>query len=180
MLTFFGLHQCQMTQNVHHPPKIVVFAWTPLTGLLHLWKIMNNNLNIIRQVVEKGLGDADMDTIDRLVHADVIEHQFGRPSGREALKKSIRSIVDGFSDRKYTLERYSIESDIVWVHYIFSGVHTGVFAGYEPTDKKIAIHVMDIVKIQDDQIIEHWGIPDRFALLSQIGVIQPVQFQVTK
>ena len=132
----------------------------------------NTILDIIRQVVEKGFGDADMATIEKLVHPNVIEHQFGRPSGVESLKTSIQSLAKGFPDRKYTLERYSIDGDIVWVHYLFTGTQLGEFAGFEPTGNKVAIQVMDIVKIHAGQIIEHWGIPDRFALLSQIGAIK--------
>jgi predicted ester cyclase len=132
-----------------------------------------NIIDIIRRVVEKGFGDADMTTIERLVHPNVIEHQFGRPSGIEALKRSIHSLANGFPDRKYSLERYSVDGDIVWVHYLFTGTHSGEFAGFAPTGTKVSIQVMDIVKIEDGQIVEHWGIPDRFALLSQLGVIKP-------
>jgi predicted ester cyclase len=131
----------------------------------------DNILAVIRQVVEKGFGEADMDVIDRMVHTDVIEHQFGRPNGREALKRSIQSIANGFSDIKYTLQRYSIDGDIVWVHYVFTAVHTGAFAGYEPTGKNVDIHIMDIAKIRDGQIVEHWGVPDQLALLKQIGAL---------
>jgi len=171
-----------MTQNGRSADKTVVFALTPLASLLHLREMitMNDTLSIIRQVVEKGFGEADLETIDQLVHADVIENQFGRPNGREALKKSIRSLAEGFPDRNYTLERYSVEGNIVWVHYIFRATHSGAFAGYKPTGKKVSIHVMDIAKIRNGQIVEHWGIPDRFALLSQIGAIQPVQVPSTK
>lgn len=132
----------------------------------------NRNLDIIRQVVEKGFSEEDMDVIDRLVHANVVEHQFGRPSGIDALKRSIHQLAAGFSERKYVLEHAHVDGDTAWVHYLFTGVHTGEFFGCKPAGTIVTIHVMDIVKISEGKIAEHWGIPDRFALLTQIGFIK--------
>ena len=33
------------------------------------------------------------------------------------------------------------------------------------------ITVFDQARILDGQIVEHWGVPDRFALLAQTGVL---------
>jgi predicted ester cyclase len=43
--------------------------------------------------------------------------------------------------------------------------------GYEPTGKEVAIDVMDIARIENDQLVEHLGIPERFALLMQLGFL---------
>jgi predicted ester cyclase len=45
--------------------------------------------------------------------------------------------------------------------------------GREPTGKSVIIDVMDIARIENDQIVEHWGIPDRFSLLMQLGFFEP-------
>ncbi len=129
----------------------------------------NNGLNVLREVVEKGFGMADMNVIDKYVCDDYIEHQFGRPNGKEILKMSIIGLSQAFSERKYELIQYAIVDDKVWGHYLFTGVHTGIFYGHQPTGIRVNIHVMDIVTIENNQIIEHWGVPDRLALLMQIG-----------
>jgi predicted ester cyclase len=129
----------------------------------------NNKLHVLRQIVEKGFGNADLQVIDQLITDDWIEHQFNLKGGKEVLKNAILSLARAFSDRKYTLTNYSVNGDIVWVHYKFTGTHTGPFMGYEPTGKEIVIDVMDIARIENDRLVEHWGIPDRFALLTQLG-----------
>ena len=133
----------------------------------------NNELHVLREVVEKGFGMADMAVINKYVCDDYIEHQFGRSNGKEVLKKSIISLSQAFSDRKYELIQHAVIDNKVWGHYLFTGVHTGSFYGHEPTGKKVSIDVMDIVILKNNQIIEHWGIPDRLALLMQIGAINP-------
>ncbi|AYB31009.1 ester cyclase [Chryseolinea soli] len=128
-------------------------------------------IEVLRTVVERGFGLADMNTIDRLISEDVVEHQFGRLNGRDELKKSILAIANGFSDRQYELVRFSTDGDVVWGHFKFTATHSGVFFGHQPTNRKVSIDVMDIAKISNGQIVEHWGVPDRFALLVQIGAI---------
>jgi predicted ester cyclase len=129
----------------------------------------SNKLNVLRQVVEKGFGNANLHVIDQLITDNWIEHQDNLKGGKEVLKKAILGLERAFSDRKYTLINYSVNGDIVWVHYKFSGTHTGPFMGYEPTGKEIVIDVMDIARIENDRLVEHWGIPDRFALVTQLG-----------
>lgn len=131
----------------------------------------NNKLDVLRQIVEKGFGHADLRVIDELINDNWIEHQFNLKGGKEVLKKAILSLARAFSDRKYTLTNYSVNGDVVWVHYRFSGKHTGSFMGFEPTGKEVLIDVMDIARIEHNQLVEHWGIPDRFALLIQLGFL---------
>jgi len=45
------------------------------------------------------------------------------------------------------------------------------FMGHEATGKEVLIDVMDIARIEHGQLIEHWGIPDRFAFLLQLGIL---------
>ena len=133
----------------------------------------NDSLGVLRLVVEQGFGNADMTVIDKVISDDCVEHQFGMKGGKEGLKKEIQSLDSAFSSRKYELMNYSVNDDIVWVHYIASGEHTGPFMGHEPTGKKFSIDVFDRAKVENGQVVEHWGVPDRFALLMQLGFLLP-------
>lgn len=129
----------------------------------------SSKLHVLRQIVEKGFGNADLDIIDQLIDDNWIEHQFNLKGGKQVLKKAILSLERAFSNRHYELSNYSVNGDLVWVHYHYSAIHTGPFMGIGATGKEIHIDVMDIARIEDDRLVEHWGIPDRFALLNQLG-----------
>ncbi len=133
----------------------------------------NEKLKILRQVVEEGFGNADLYIIDEFMDDNCTEHQFGMRGGKEGLKKAILSLTNAFSNLSYELVRHAVNEDIVWVHYKCSGEHTASFMGHAPTGKKFTIDVMDVARIENGKIIEHWGVPDRFALLMQLGFIQP-------
>jgi predicted ester cyclase len=51
-----------------------------------------------------------------------------------------------------------------------TGTHTGPLFG-PPTGRPVDITVIDVIRVVDGQIAEHWGVPDRFALLAQTGVL---------
>lgn len=130
-------------------------------------------LDVLREIVEQGFGNANLYVIDQLVADDYIEHQFGMRGGKEGLKKAILSLAAAFSDHQYELLHHSVNDDIVWVHYRSTGKHTGKFMGHEPTGKEFSIDVIDIARIESGKLVEHWGVPDRFALLMQLGFLQP-------
>jgi len=53
------------------------------------------------------------------------------------------------------------------------GTNTGAFFG-PPSGQPVDITVFDQARIIDGRIVEHWGVPDRFALLRQTGVLARV------
>jgi predicted ester cyclase len=133
----------------------------------------HQKLDVLRQIVEQGFGNADLYVIDHLVAEDYIEHQFKMTGGKEGLKKAVLSLSNAFSKHEYELINYAVNGNMVWVHYRSSGEHTAAFMGKEPTGRKFAIDVIDIAKIENGKLIEHWGVPDRFALMMQLGFLQP-------
>lgn len=133
----------------------------------------NEKLNVLRQIVEAGFGNADLYVLDQLIADNFIEHQFGIHGGKEGLKKAVLSLAIAFSNHQYELIHHAVNGDLVWVHYCSNGEHTGPFMGHEPTGKKFSIDVIDIARVQHGKLVEHWGIPDRFALLMQLGILQP-------
>src|SRR5450432_1668373 len=132
----------------------------------------NTSLSILRQVVEQGFGNANLSVIENLISDKNIEHQFTLKGGKEGLKKTILNLANAFSNRHYQLVNHAVSGDIVWVHYRYTAIHTGPFMNHEPTGKNFVMDVMDVARIKDGQIVEHWGVPDRFALLTQLGFLQ--------
>jgi len=51
------------------------------------------------------------------------------------------------------------------------GTHKGSFQNIAPTGKQVAVSALDIVRIENGRFIEHWGGPDLFSLLQQLGAV---------
>lgn len=76
------------------------------------------------------------------------------------------------SDLAFTIEDSASENGTVWVRAVARGTNDGSVMGQPPTHRPVTVDVIDIARIVDGRIVEHWGVPDRFALLAQVGVLR--------
>lgn len=128
-----------------------------------------DNRDVFRRVIEEGFNRGNFDAWDDCMADTMVEHQHGLPSKRADLKRSIAGLRAAFPDLHLTIEEMVTESDKVWVRMTSRGTHRGPFLGLPPTGKSFTITVFDICRFEDGRIVEHWGVPDRFALLEQLG-----------
>ena len=130
---------------------------------------------LYRRLFEEGFTKADLDIIEELVSPDFVEHQFvppghpGRTIGPAGLKAIISELHRGAADFRLTIEDAVVDGDTVWGRLRATGTDTGGHLGRPPTGRAFAITVIDIIRFADGRAVEHWGVPDRFALLEQLG-----------
>jgi predicted ester cyclase len=87
----------------------------------------------------------------------------------------VRQQFDGFRaafpDFRATVLDQIAEGDTVVTREVFTGTHRGSFQGVEPTGREVEIDVIDIVRVADSKIVEHWNCVDRLGLLAQLGAV---------
>jgi predicted ester cyclase len=129
---------------------------------------------VLRRLFEEGFGGGDDTVVDELCSPELMEHQFGlEGSGAEAIqnvKAAIRNVHEIVPDMSCTIEDSVEVGDAIWTRVRARGKATGPFFG-PPSGRPIDITVIDICRVVDGRIVEHWGVPDRFALLAQTGVL---------
>jgi predicted ester cyclase len=130
----------------------------------------NENLTIVRRIMEEGFGEANLKIIDQYVSENFIEHQFGAKNGKEGLINTIKQLHNGLSGLRYELQKSIQEGDTVWVHYKATAIQSGIFMHMPPSGKQISIDILDIFHFENGILKEHWGVPDRFAAMMQLGV----------
>jgi predicted ester cyclase len=134
--------------------------------------VATSNTDLFRRLIEDGFARGDLAAVDDLVADGVIEHQWGVPpgaTGPERIKRLIQGLRNAFPDLSCHIEHVVEDGDLVWGHFRASGTHRGAFLGLEPTGKQMAINVIDICRFADGKVMEHWGVPDRLAVLEQLG-----------
>ncbi|WP_426243203.1 ester cyclase [Nocardioides sp. LHG3406-4] len=134
-------------------------------------------LEVMRRVFEEGFATGDDGIVDQLCSPDLVEHQFGLSgTGSDAIahvKAAIRDLHGAFPDMSFTLEDSVVDGDRVWVRARGRGTNSGPFFG-PPSNQPVDITIFDQARVVDGRIVEHWGVPDRFALLAQTGVLSRV------
>jgi len=133
---------------------------------------IENNKAIARQMLDEVFNRGDMRLADELLSPDYIEHEElppGLAAGREGLKQTILMTRAAFPDFVATLEDLVAEGDKVAQRITWTGTHLGDFMGIPATGKSVSILVLDIIRVVDGRIVEHWGLMDSTALMQQIG-----------
>jgi len=131
-------------------------------------------LTVLRRIFDEGFATGDGSVVDELCSPDLVEHQFGlagdSAAALEHLKDAMRQVHDAVPDISFTIEDSVENGDKLWVRVRARGTATGPFFG-PPSGRTIDFTVFDVVRVVDGRIVEHWGVPDRFALLAQTGVL---------
>ncbi len=109
--------------------------------------------------------------IDELFAPDFVEHQAGIKPDRPGVKASIQELRSAFADFHLQVEDAIANGDRVWLRLHATGTHEGPFMGVPATGRRIDVTVIDIVRIADGRLVEHWGVADRLAVAQQIGLV---------
>lgn len=128
------------------------------------------NQEVFRRVIEEGFNKGNYDALDSLFASSYQEHQFGLKTTLEGFKQDIQYLRAGFPDLRLTIEDMVADGDKVWVRMTARGTNHGPFMG-PPTGKTMTITVMDVCRFENGKIVEHWGVPDRFATIAQLGLL---------
>jgi ketosteroid isomerase-like protein len=130
---------------------------------------MSTNLERFKAIVERGFSQGDLTVADEVCDEKLIEHQYlARDDlpGPQILKAQIEDARRRIKDLKFTIEAVVETGDTVWAR--------GKATGVDPrSGKSVTIDVIDICRFADGKLVEHWGVPDRFALLHQLGALPP-------
>jgi predicted ester cyclase len=130
---------------------------------------------VMRRIFDEGFATGDPRIVDELCSPDLVEHQFGLAGAGEVARQhvgdAIRDVHAAFPDLSFTIEDAVEHGDTIWVRVRGRGTATGPFFG-PPSGRRVDFTVVDIARIVDGRIVEHWGVPDRFAILAQTGVLE--------
>jgi steroid delta-isomerase-like uncharacterized protein len=130
------------------------------------------NKAIVARFYETALNTGDVTVLDQLATPDYEEHDPlpGQGTGREGLRDRVRMIVDAFGQR-FTVEDMIAEGDRVVARWTGSGTHVGGFMGIPATGRSFTISGIDIYRMADGKMAEHWHVVDQLALLGQLGLL---------
>lgn len=131
-------------------------------------------LAVLRRILDEGFSQGRTEVIAELCSPDLVEHQFGLAgqgaAAIEAVQRAIRELHAAVPDITLTIEDAVEHGDTVWVRARGTGTAMGPFFG-PPSNRSVDVTVVDVARVVDGRLAEHWGVPDRFAMLAQTGVL---------
>lgn len=144
-------------------------------GGLNVTVSTEGNKTVVRTFVEVCQNDHDLSAADDMFHADFLDH-FGpdghpvRPSGRPAaaFQQFYGTLLQAFPDATMEIEDLIAERDLVVTRKILRGTHLGEIWDLPPTGNRVAWEFIDIFRIKDRKLAEHWTSMDLDGLRGQM------------
>jgi predicted ester cyclase len=135
--------------------------------------IEEKNKEMIRWYVANVLSKGDMKTLLNVFAEDAVDHDAppGIPPGIEGVKMWFTMFFAGFPGATAVILDMVAEGNFVCFQGEITAKHTGEFLGIPPTNNDLKVPVLEVVRLADGQIKEHWGGVDTFMMMQQLGVI---------
>ena len=133
---------------------------------------------LVQRLFDEGFSKGDLSIADEMVAPDCKEHQYfgpNHPDGPQGVKNVISDLRRLFPDFTLTADKMVAVGDEVWVRATGRGTHGGELMGLPPSGKQVEVDVIDICRFENGKLVEHWGVPDRFHMMIQVGIIPAPQ-----
>ena len=130
-------------------------------------------IEVQRRFVDGFQNDHDVAVGEALLAHDFVNHSpfVDLPPDREGVLVAFAALWEGFPDLRAEVHQMLCDGDLVTTRKTFIGTNTGSFMGQHPTGRAVEFDVIDIVRIRDGQLVEHWNVIDLLTLFSQLGMI---------
>jgi predicted ester cyclase len=118
---------------------------------------------VVRRNTEEVQGGGNFDVFEELFADDFLDHtpQPGRTPDKAGARELYRVLRAAFPD---------FHADIHWQIADGDRVTTyKTFLGAPPTGRKIQFETVDVMRVRNGKIAEHWGVANLFSVLRQLG-----------
>lgn len=122
------------------------------------------------------LSAGDVDGFGALVADDFVEHERspGLSPTKEGVLDMFRMYIAAFPDMRMSLDDVLVDGDKAVARVTVTGTNHGEFMGRPATGRRVEVQVIDIMRFDDDGLVnEHWGLSDAMALMQQLGALPP-------
>lgn len=112
------------------------------------------------------------ESFEELLSPTVINHSApsGMPNGKESFYFFLNRVLrQGFPNLQVEILEQVAENDFVTTRKKIRATHTGEIFGIPPSNKEVVINVIDIIRLQHGQYVEHWGQSNFDEVLKEIS-----------
>ena len=121
------------------------------------------NKAIVGRVYEI-ISTGDFDRAEEIVDASAPDNELlpDDPPAKliESFKETFSEAREAFPDMRVTVEEVITEGNTVAARVTMRGTHLGEFMGVAPTSKRVEVRAVDMFRIANGKIVEHWGHAD--------------------
>ena len=132
----------------------------------------DTNKTLARRVFEEVINQRRLELLDQLAASDYIEHNPlpGQRTGVEGISDRYTMLFEAF-DSTFTVEDVIAEGDKVVLRWTQAGRHVGPLFGMPATDRTFRTSGIEIWRVENGKLTEHWDVVDVYGQLLQLGLL---------
>lgn len=130
------------------------------------------NKKVIGAFAEAVFAKKDLSAVEQYMRADYIQHNPLVKQGAQGFKEFFSAWFIAVPDWDYTLKKILADGNEVWVYGAYTGTLKNDWLGIPAAGQQYTFDAVDIFRVQDGQLAEHWDVMDIYGLFKQLGVIK--------
>ena len=131
---------------------------------------MSNSHHALVQHFVDMINNHDVSTMPEHTAAGHIDHNPGVADGIEANRAFWTQVFAAFPDLKVVVHDVIAEQDRVAGRFEYTATHQGTFLGIPATGRTVNFQSIDIWRVEDGLLAEHWDQLNMDDLFRQLGV----------
>ena len=127
---------------------------------------------ILGALGESVFAKKDFSRLGEIMREDYIQHNPVVAQGLNGFRDFFDAWFKASPDFRYELKKVVAEADMVWAYGTYSGTHGGPWLGIPATNRSYTFDAVDIFRIEEGKLAEHWDVMDVYGLFHQLGQIK--------
>lgn len=128
-------------------------------------------ISVVRRNTEEVQGAGNFEIFDQLFADDFVDHtpQAGMESNdKESVRQLYMAIRKAFPDFKPVIHWQTSDGEKVTTFKTYYGTHKDGIFGIPPSGKKIHFETVDVMRVKNGKITDHWGVANLLSLINQL------------
>jgi steroid delta-isomerase-like uncharacterized protein len=133
---------------------------------------LDRNKRVVERIWDELVNGGRPDALNELVSRDFIDHAPlpGLASDLEGLRQRLQILHRAFPDFRSNIIDLVAEGNKVVAFVLSEGTHRGDFAGVPATGRRFSMQEIQILRIIDGKMVEHWQVADLLGMFVQLGL----------
>ena len=129
---------------------------------------------VVRRNTEEVQSCGNFEVFEELFADDFVDHT-PQPNSK-ADKVGVRDLYHRlravFPDFYADIHWQAADGELVTTYKTYHGTHQGMFLDVAPTGRKIHFETVDVMRVLNGKITDHWGVANLFSVMQQLGALK--------
>jgi predicted ester cyclase len=128
---------------------------------------------VVRRNTEEVQSKGDFGLFEELFDDAFVDHtpQPGTTPDKDGVRVLYHRLRDAFPDFDADIQWQSAAVDLVTTYKIYRDTQKGAFLGVAPTGLRVEFETVDVMRVVEGKIVEHWGVGNLLKVMTQLGAI---------